>query len=50
LNLLLDSQLSPDGIFGPKTEASVIFFQKSKGLVPDGIFGPKTKEKMNGAL
>ncbi len=31
-----------DGDFGPKTEAAVIRFQKSKNLIQDGIVGPKT--------
>lgn len=31
-----------DGVFGPKTEAAVKAFQRSKGLTPDGIAGPKT--------
>ncbi len=31
-----------DGIFGPKTEAAVIEFQKIFGLTPDGIVGPAT--------
>jgi peptidoglycan hydrolase-like protein with peptidoglycan-binding domain len=31
-----------DAEFGPKTEAAVRAFQRSKGLVPDGIVGPKT--------
>lgn len=31
-----------DGDFGPKTEAAVIAFQKSHGLVADGIVGDKT--------
>jgi Putative peptidoglycan binding domain len=34
--------LVTDGVFGPKTEAAVIEFQKKSGLVPDGIIGPKT--------
>jgi peptidoglycan L-alanyl-D-glutamate endopeptidase CwlK len=31
-----------DGKFGPGTEAAVIAFQKSEGLVADGIAGPRT--------
>lgn len=31
-----------DGIYGPKTEAAVKVWQKSKRLTPDGIFGPKS--------
>lgn len=31
-----------DGIFGPKTHAAVLAFQRSKGLAVDGIVGPKT--------
>lgn len=31
-----------DGIFGAGTEAAVIAFQRSEGLVPDGIAGPRT--------
>ena len=33
---------SVDGIYGPKTKAAVISFQKKNGLVADGIVGPKT--------
>ena len=33
---------SPDGIFGPGTEAAVRQFQRDHGIVPDGIVGPKT--------
>jgi peptidoglycan hydrolase-like protein with peptidoglycan-binding domain len=36
-------KLKEDGIFGPKTRARVVEFQKSRGLVPDGIVGPKTR-------
>lgn len=35
-------QASIDGIFGPKTKAAVINFQKNNGLVQDGIVGSKT--------
>ncbi len=31
-----------DGRFGPATEAAVIAFQKSEGLLTDGIAGPRT--------
>ena len=31
-----------DGIYGPKTKAAVVAFQKKNKLVPDGIVGPKT--------
>jgi len=31
-----------DGIFGKKTEAAVIRFQRDRGLTPDGIVGPLT--------
>ena len=31
-----------DGIFGPRTQAAVIAFQRSRNLVPDGIVGINT--------
>ena len=31
-----------DGIFGGRTKAAVIDFQKSRGLAPDGIVGKNT--------
>jgi peptidoglycan hydrolase-like protein with peptidoglycan-binding domain len=34
--------VTPDGIFGPRTETAVRDFQRSHGLVADGIVGPKT--------
>ncbi len=35
-------KVAADGVFGHKTEAAVINFQKVCGLVPDGIVGAKT--------
>ena len=35
-----------DGVFGPKTKAAVIAFQKKHGLTADGIVGPKTWAKL----
>lgn len=35
-----------DGIFGPKTKASVIKFQKANNLKPDGLVGVLTRAKM----
>jgi peptidoglycan hydrolase-like protein with peptidoglycan-binding domain/energy-coupling factor transporter ATP-binding protein EcfA2 len=37
-----------DGYFGESTEAAVIKFQTSHGLLADGIVGPGTKELLNG--
>lgn len=38
--------INTDGIFGPKTEAAVIAFQKKEGLAADGIVGAKTWAKL----
>ena len=35
------------GFFGPKTEAAVRAFQRSKGMVADGIIGPKSWEALD---
>ncbi len=38
--------LKVDGIFGPKTQARVLEFQKVNGLKVDGLVGPKTDEQL----
>ncbi len=38
-----------DGVFGAKTKAAVVAFQRSRGLVADGIAGPKTLAALNAA-
>jgi len=38
--------ITADGIFGPRTEAAVIAFQREFGLNPDGVIGPLTWSKI----
>lgn len=42
----LGYDLTPDGIFGPKTEHQVMQFQRNHRLVADGIVGPKTISRL----
>ena len=42
-------EVTPDGTFGPITEAAVSEFQRRQGLVADGIAGPRTIALMNQA-
>lgn len=39
---------TPDGNFGPKTQAGVIAFQKANGLTLDGFVGTNTLKYLNG--
>lgn len=52
LNEVLDEKppLKVDGIFGPKTNARVVAFQKQAKLAPDGIVGPKTNRALVAAV
>jgi hypothetical protein len=42
------AKLIEDGIFGSKTFARVLEFQRKKGLLPDGIVGPMTRSALFG--
>ena len=38
--------LAADGIYGQKTKAAVVSYQRARGLTPDGIVGEKTLKSM----
>lgn len=42
LQMLLDTNITCDGIFGSRTKNAVAVYQAAKGLKADGICGPKT--------
>ena len=42
LQILLDTNITADAIFGSRTKNAVAVYQSSKGLKADGICGPKT--------
>jgi hypothetical protein len=46
LNSLGYNAGKPDGVYGQKTQAAVMMFQKDNGLKADGIFGPATNRKL----
>lgn len=38
-----------DGIFGKRTKAAVLAYQRAKGLGVDGVVGPRTSQKLFGS-
>ncbi|MBF8982761.1 D-alanyl-D-alanine carboxypeptidase family protein [Lutibacter sp. B2] len=47
----LGYSLSPDGIYGSRTKAAILDFQKQHAaLTNDGVYGPKTKEYLQQTL
>lgn len=42
LNSVRNARLVVDGVFGPKTEAATVAFQRAKKISADGIVGPVT--------
>jgi hypothetical protein len=43
-----ENKLTVDGVFGPKTKAAVLQFQKERKLKCDGVIGPKTWPRLAG--
>ena len=39
-----------DGIYGAKTKAAIVAFQKASGITADGKIGPETDAAINAAL
>jgi len=46
LNSLGYNAGTPDGVYGPKTKAAVMLFQKANGLKADGIYGKETNKAL----
>lgn len=46
LNSLGYNAGTPDGVYGPKTQAAVMLFQRDKRLKADGIYGKETNKAM----
>lgn len=46
LNAIMGTNMTVDGVFGPKTEAAVKAFQSKYGIGADGVFGNKSRAKM----
>ena len=38
--------LAWDGIFGPKTEAAVVYAQQAEHIYADGVYGPQTRDHL----
>ena len=48
--LIPSPRLTPDGVFGPKTEAAVRLFQRQSNISVDGIAGSNTQAKLTQRL